>query len=102
MISTLEPQQQIIETDKDAHRQYQRSNRDRINKEIEATEKLAQTDADRQAAAEVRAEGERAITALVSEETRNRDGRRAPAARAQRSEQQTIDMKREHQVRFLN
>ena len=65
-ISTLEPQQQIVETTKMRTDNINEAI-DRLNKEIEATEKLAKTDADRQAAAEVRAEGEKAITALVAE-----------------------------------
>lgn len=66
LISTLEPQQQIIETTKMRTDNINEAI-DRINKEIEDTEKLAKTDADRQAAAEVRAEGEKLITALVAE-----------------------------------
>ena len=38
-----------------------------IRKEIESAEKLAKNDADRQAAAEIRAEGERTIAALIEE-----------------------------------
>lgn len=66
LISTLEPQQQIVETTKMRTDNINEAI-DRINKEIEATEKLAKTDADRQAATEVRAEGEKAITALIAE-----------------------------------
>ena len=66
LISTLEPQQQIIETTKMRTDNINEAI-ERINKEIEETEKLAKTDADRQAAAEVRAEGEKLITALVAE-----------------------------------
>ena len=66
LISTLEPQQQIVETTKMRTDNINEAI-ERINKEIEVTEKLAKTDADRLAATEVRAEGEKAITALVAE-----------------------------------
>ena len=65
-ISTLEPQQQIIEQTKERVRQNDLL-QEQIAQEIEGAAALAKTDADRRAAAEVRAEGERTITALVAE-----------------------------------
>ena len=66
VISTLEPQQQIIETTKMRTDKINEAI-ERINKEIEGAEKLAKTDADRTAAAQVRAEGERTIAALIEQ-----------------------------------
>ena len=65
-ISTLEPQQQIIEQTKERVRQNDLL-QEQIMQEIEGAAALAKTDKDRAAAAEVRAEGERTITALVAE-----------------------------------
>ena len=66
VISTLEPQQQIIEQTKMRTDNINEAI-ERINKEVEGAEKLAKTDADRTAAAQVRAEGERTIAALIEE-----------------------------------
>lgn len=65
-ISTLEPQQQIIEQTKERVRQNDLL-QEQIAQEIEGAAALAKTDADRRAAAEVRAEGERTIAALIEE-----------------------------------
>ena len=65
-ISTLEPQQQIIEQTKERVNQIDQAI-EKINQEIEAAQGLAQTDKDRAAAAEVRIEGERTIAALIEE-----------------------------------
>lgn len=66
VISTLEPQQQIIEQTKMRTDNINEAI-ERINKEVEGAEKLAKTDADRTAAAQVRAEGERTIAALIEQ-----------------------------------
>ena len=66
VISILEPQQQVIEQTKIRKEEID-DTIEKINKEIEGTEKLAKTDADRTAAAQVRAEGERTIAALIEE-----------------------------------
>ena len=66
VISTLEPQQQIIEQTKIRKEEIDETI-EKINKEVEGAEKLAKTDADRTAAAQVRAEGERTIAALIEE-----------------------------------
>ena len=65
-ISTLEPQQQIIEQTKERVRQNDLL-QEQITQEIESAAALAKTDKDRAAAAEVRAEGEQTIRALVAE-----------------------------------
>jgi len=65
-ISTLDPQQQIIEQTKERVRQNDLL-QEQINQEIEGAAALAKTDKDRAAAAEVKAEGEKTITALVAE-----------------------------------
>lgn len=65
-ISTLEPQQQIIEQTQERVRQNDLL-QEQIAQEIEGAAALAKTDADRRAAAEVRAEGERTIAALIEE-----------------------------------
>jgi len=65
-ISTLEPQQQIIEQTKERVRQNDLL-QEQIMQEIEGADALAKTDKDRAAAAEVRAEGEQTIRALVAE-----------------------------------
>jgi len=65
-ISTLDPQQQIIEQTKMRTDKINEAI-ERINKEVEGAEKLAKTEADRTAAAQVRAEGERTIAALIEQ-----------------------------------
>ena len=65
-ISTLEPQQQIVEQTKERVNLIDQAI-ETINQEIETTEHLAKTDKDRLAATEVRAEGEKTIAALIEE-----------------------------------
>lgn len=65
-ISTLDPQQQIIEQTKMRKEEIDETI-EKINQEIAGAKALAKTDADRTAASEVRAEGERTIAALIEE-----------------------------------
>ena len=65
-IDSLDPQQQIIEQTNERVRQNDLL-QEAIRQQIESAESMAKTDADRQTAAQVRAEGERAIAALVEE-----------------------------------
>jgi hypothetical protein len=65
-IDSLDPQQQIIEQTNERVRQNDLL-QESIRQQIESAESMAKTDADRQTAAQVRAEGERAIAALVEE-----------------------------------
>lgn len=66
MFSTLEPIERSIGLTSERLLQNQRA-QDSIQQEINSALELAKTDADRQAAAEVRAEGEKAIAALILE-----------------------------------
>jgi len=65
-IDSLDPQQQIIEQTNERVRQNDLL-QESIRQQIESAESMAKTEADRQTAAQVRAEGERAIAALVEE-----------------------------------
>jgi len=66
MISVLDPQQKIIEQTKIRKEEIDETI-EKINQEIEGAKALAKTDADRTAAAQVRAEGEKTIAALIEE-----------------------------------
>ena len=66
MISTLGPIEKAIGMTGEKLTKNERL-QESIRKQIESAEKLAKNDADRKAAAEVRAEGEKAITALIVE-----------------------------------
>ena len=65
-IDSLDPQQQAIEQTKERLRQNDLL-QESIQQQIASAESLAKTEADRQTAAQVRAEGMRAIAALVEE-----------------------------------
>ena len=66
IFSTLDPIEKAIGLNSERLLQNERL-QESIQQEIESAEKLAKTDADRQAAAQVRIEGEQAIAALIME-----------------------------------
>jgi len=66
VIASLDPYDEINAQTEERLRQNDLM-QESIRKEVESAEKLAKNDADRQAAAEIRAEGERTIAALIEE-----------------------------------